>query len=207
MYILKLRVRKDICYNRRLTCLVSTYICDGPVLMMDSMIPSHFWNKFSNRCTVIFFICAKVHIRASGSHPGLKWRAWRDSTITRFNRLRNIHSFLHVCTYCSASPCRKEQLSFQTSEWSRTGRGDKCVKESRGRLLPSDMALPLLQITQVWRVNSWRSVRKNSQSLDNEERLPFRMLRDRKQCFPESQLFTAETFAKAANEEIPLLHF
>lgn len=160
---------------------------------------------------VIFFISAKVHNPCELFAPwaemkSVKWPHFH--MFTRFNRLRNIPApFLHFCTYCSASPCRKAQLSFQTSEWSRTGRGDKCGKESRGHLLPSDMALPLLQITQVWRGNSWRSVWKNSQSPDNEERLSFRMLCDRRQCFPASQLFTAETFAKAADEEIPLLHF
>lgn len=44
------------------------------------------------------------------------------------------------------------------------------------------------------------------ESLGNEERLSFRTLRVRRQHFPDSQLVTGETFVKAANEEIPLLH-
>lgn len=39
---------------------------------------------------------------------------------------------------------------------------------------------------------------------NNEECLTFRMMCDGSQCFPQSQLITAETFEKAANEKIPL---
>lgn len=62
------------------------------------------------------------------------------------------NSLLYLfCTHCSALPRRKKQLSFQTNEWSRTGRGDKCWEESWGHLIPSDTELPLPQIIRARR--------------------------------------------------------
>lgn len=106
--------------NRRLTCLASscTHVT-RPVLTTESRIPSHVWkhdvwNKFGNRRN-LFHLRKKSTIRASCSHPGLKWRAWSDPTFICSQGLIDweifrLLFFLHFCTYCSASPCRESAI-------------------------------------------------------------------------------------------------
>lgn len=161
---------------------------------------------------VIFFISAKVHNPCKLFAPwaemkSVKWPHFQ--MFTRFNRLRNIPAPFFCISAHIAQLLHAGKRNYHFKRASEAELAEEINVERRAGVtsFPQIWRYPLLQITQVWRGNSWRSVWKNSQSPDNEERLSFRRLCDRRQCFPASQLFTAETFAKAVDEEIPSLHF
>lgn len=112
-------------------------------------------------------------------------RARRDTlTLTQTGTEEYSNSLLNKCTYCSALPCRKEQLSFQIRECSRTGKGDKYLKESWGHLISCDTALPLPQIIQAWRGAVGDRFLKKRQSVNNELCMSVRAEGDRRHNFP-----------------------
>lgn len=164
---------------------------EQPALMMPWLHRmSNTMSETNSATDGIFFIPAKIHIHASCSHPGLKWRAWSDlhfHMIIGFNRVRNTQTPLcvsaHIAQLLHAGKSNyhfkrasEAELAEKINVWRRAG---------------------VISFPQIWRYPFFKLLKsdrgtvgdrfgKNSQSLDNEERLSFRMLWDRRQCFPET---------------------